>query len=101
MRPAASRTPAPSCHVECLAVKPVGELDTGTSSSMSEDGKRSDGLRPQATAPILDSTRSRLVRRRKVSSCPAKPRQDCAPHDPVLVGEERKLLCELRHALPV
>jgi hypothetical protein len=31
--------------------------EIGTSSSMSGDGKRSDGLRPQATAPILDSTR--------------------------------------------
>ena len=30
--------------------------EIGTSSSMSGDGKRSDGLRPQATAPILDST---------------------------------------------
>ena len=29
MRPAASRTPAPNCHAECLAVKPVGELDAG------------------------------------------------------------------------
>jgi hypothetical protein len=25
MRPAASRTPAPDCHVECLAMKLVGE----------------------------------------------------------------------------
>lgn len=34
---------------------------------------------------------------------PAKPRQDRAAHDPVLVafGEERKLFGELRHALPV
>jgi len=31
--------------------------EIGTSSSMSGDGKRSDGLRPQATAPVLDSTR--------------------------------------------
>jgi hypothetical protein len=30
--------------------------EIGTSSSMSEDGKRSDGLRPPATAPVLDST---------------------------------------------
>src|ERR1700757_3629619 len=29
MRPAASRTPAPDCHVECLAMKLVGELDAG------------------------------------------------------------------------
>ena len=36
--------------------------ETGTSSSMSEDGKRSDGLRPQATAPILDSTSADLKR---------------------------------------
>ncbi len=30
--------------------------EIGTSGSMSGDGKRSAGLRPQATAPILDST---------------------------------------------
>jgi hypothetical protein len=30
--------------------------EIGTSSSMSGDGKRSAGHRPQATAPILDST---------------------------------------------
>ncbi|MGA7324629.1 MAG: hypothetical protein WBX25_09155 [Rhodomicrobium sp.] len=30
--------------------------EIGTSSSMSGDGKRGDGHRPQATAPILDST---------------------------------------------
>src|SRR5215831_5347670 len=29
MRPAASRTPAPDCQVECLAMKLVGELDAG------------------------------------------------------------------------
>jgi hypothetical protein len=32
--------------------------EIGTSGSMSGDGKRSAGLRPQATAPILDSTNS-------------------------------------------
>ena len=30
--------------------------EIGTSSSMSGDGKRSVGLRPQTTAPVLDST---------------------------------------------
>src|SRR5438876_5482905 len=30
--------------------------EIGTSGLMSGDGKRSDGQRPQATAPILDST---------------------------------------------
>ena len=30
--------------------------EIGTSGLMSGDGKRGDGLRPQATAPILDST---------------------------------------------
>jgi hypothetical protein len=34
--------------------------ETGTSGSMSGDGKRSDGQRPQATAPILDSTEASL-----------------------------------------
>ena len=33
--------------------------EIGTSGSMSEDGKRSIGHRPQATVPILDSTRAR------------------------------------------
>jgi len=32
--------------------------ETGTSGSMSGDGKRSDGQRPQVTAPILDSTKT-------------------------------------------
>ena len=32
--------------------------EIGTSGSMSGDGKRSAGLRPQATAPILDFTRA-------------------------------------------
>jgi hypothetical protein len=31
--------------------------EIGTSGLMSGDGKRGDGQRPQATAPILDSTR--------------------------------------------
>jgi hypothetical protein len=35
--------------------------EIGTSSSMSGDGKRSAGYRPQATAPILDSTLSDLA----------------------------------------
>jgi hypothetical protein len=30
--------------------------EIGTSGLMSGDGKRGDGQRPQATAPILDST---------------------------------------------
>ena len=36
--------------------------EIGTSSSMSEDGKRSDCRRAQATAPILDSTDSAVLR---------------------------------------
>jgi hypothetical protein len=35
--------------------------EIGTSGLMSGDGKRSVGHRPQATAPILDSTRSRTA----------------------------------------
>jgi len=47
--------------------------EIGTSSSMSGDGKRSDGLRPQATAPILDSTTCdiggyQLIRAMRVSA---------------------------------
>src|SRR6267143_6567598 len=44
--------------------------EIGTSGSMSGDGKRSVGHRPQATAPILDSTDSFVTtihRARKVS----------------------------------
>ena len=37
--------------------------EIGTSSSMSGDGKRSVGHRPQATAPVLDSTDSGQGRR--------------------------------------
>jgi hypothetical protein len=32
--------------------------ESGTSGSMSGDGKRSDGQRPPVTAPILDSTKA-------------------------------------------
>jgi hypothetical protein len=50
-----------TCHprtAEGFVTEPVGEPDAiGTSGSMSGDGKRSVGHRPQATALILDSTR--------------------------------------------
>ena len=36
--------------------------EIGTSGSMSGDGKRGVGHRPQATAPILDSTEETLVK---------------------------------------
>jgi hypothetical protein len=36
--------------------------EIGTSGLMSGDGKRGDGQRPQATAPILDSTNSDIGR---------------------------------------
>jgi hypothetical protein len=41
-------------------VKPVGEPDTGNRYARFDerDGKWGAGLRPQATAPILDSTRA-------------------------------------------
>jgi hypothetical protein len=44
-----------------------------------------------------------LMHRYQLGSRPAKPRQDRAAHDPILVafGKERQFLCELRHALPV
>jgi hypothetical protein len=35
--------------------------ESGTSGSMSGDGKRSDGQRPPVTAPILDSTTMRQI----------------------------------------
>jgi hypothetical protein len=38
--------------------------EIGTSSSMSGDGKRSVGHRPQATAPVLDSTLADLLKGR-------------------------------------
>jgi hypothetical protein len=37
--------------------------EIGTSSSMSGDGKRSVGHRPQTTAPVLDSTISEVATR--------------------------------------
>ena len=37
--------------------------EIGTSSSMSGDGKRSVGHRPQTTAPVLDSTISEVAAR--------------------------------------
>ena len=40
----------------------------GTSGSMSGDGKRSAGLRPQATAPILNSTGADYLRAAAFSS---------------------------------
>src|SRR5262249_48228967 len=45
----------------CLSVKPVGKpnAEIGTFGLMSGDGKRGVGHRPQATAPILDSTQGR------------------------------------------
>lgn len=36
--------------------------ETGTSGSMSGDGKRGVGHRPQVTAPILDSTETEVPR---------------------------------------
>jgi len=36
--------------------------EIGTSGLMSGDGKRGDGQRPQATAPILDSTICEIYR---------------------------------------
>src|SRR5215813_3018217 len=41
--------------------------EIGTSSSMSGDGKRGVGHRPQATAPILDSTKAVLARAIRLS----------------------------------
>jgi hypothetical protein len=47
--------------------------EIGTSGSMSGDGKRSVGHRPQATAPILDSTDSAVavIRPSRQLSAPA------------------------------
>ena len=39
--------------------------ETGTSGSMSGDGKRGVGHRPQVTAPILDSTSTSFTARQK------------------------------------
>ena len=51
-------TPAPSGPVACLAVKPDGKPDAGNRHVRFDegDGKRGDGQKAQATAPILDST---------------------------------------------
>jgi hypothetical protein len=61
--------------------------EIGMSVSMSGDGKRSVGHRPQATAPILDSTaRARPIRPRR--RCPEQteplaPRCACPPTSPI------------------
>jgi hypothetical protein len=45
--------------------------ESGTSGSMSGDGKRSDGQRPPVTAPILDSTKAQWLNE-AASSAPVK-----------------------------
>jgi len=45
--------------------------EIGTSGLMSEDGKRGNGQRPQATAPVLDSTKCDIADRAKGSGSPA------------------------------
>ena len=47
--------------------------EIGTSGSMSGDGKRSAGLRPQATAPILDSTELKATSENSVTLTVAEP----------------------------
>ena len=49
--------------------------EIGTSGLMSGDGKRGDGQRPQATAPILDSTVLSVATQSgaAISFCPYAP----------------------------
>ena len=54
--------------------------EIGTSVSMSGDGKRSVGHRPQATAPVLDSTRPIPA-----AACASQQRKHPRP-DPLTVG---------------
>ena len=70
--------------------------EIGTSGLMSGDGKRGDGLRPQATAPILDSTTADLeeglfscrssVRSLRVSQPPYKHRSIRRKREPSAGG---------------
>src|ERR1700758_1898430 len=61
MRPAASRTPAPDCHVECLAMKLVGELDAGNRHVQFDERGRETECWPSAPS---HRARPRLYRRR-------------------------------------
>ena len=71
--------------------------EIGTSSSTSGDGKRSVGHRPQATAPVLDSTKAaveecQLFRRcqgvsRHSASCPKTTLMDPEQTNAVLPPE--------------
>jgi hypothetical protein len=69
-----------------------------TSGSMSGERKRSDGHRPQVTAPLLDSTRHDSVVRKPtciavhLRTCSALVRA-CSPANP---RGERKTLCPLQ-----
>jgi len=66
--------------------------EIGTSGSMSGDGKRSVGHRPQATAPILDSTDSDVssIRRGR------KPSGDKLPFPSM---ERHGRICPMRYCL--
>src|ERR1700758_2250503 len=70
MRPAASRTPAPDCHVECLAMKLVGELDAGNRHVQFDERGRETECWPSAPS---HRARPRLYRRRRCSSCSCAP----------------------------
>ena len=50
--------------------------ETGTSGSMSGDGKRGVGHRPQVTAPILDFTETQLQRRPRFDRDRAESRHE-------------------------
>jgi len=73
--------------------------EIGTSGSMSGDGKRSVGHRPQATAPILDSTESDVPAPARAVATFTSPSDFCdqmkrplvrAPVNPLLNARQRR-----------
>src|ERR1700757_3626270 len=78
MRPAASRTPAPDCHVECLAMKLVGELDAGNRHVQFDERGRETECWPSAPS---HRARPRLYRTGPQATSDLSP----------LSGVERKL----------
>jgi hypothetical protein len=71
--------------------------EIGTSGSMSGDGKRSVGHRPQATAPILDSTDSAVSSIRRERQLlwdelppPSRRVADCRPGSRIKAAHKRQ-----------
>src|ERR1700758_3063892 len=79
MRPAASRTPAPDCHVECLAMKLVGELDAGNRHVQFDERGRETECWPSAPS---HRARPRLYHQRTEATRQLRPHR----REPCYVG---------------